>query len=142
MTGMTKTIFLVPLVISVLAGCATDPVPTSLARPAPESRIHDKSAAIPRPDYGQVTVKRDSGITGSGCNIQVFLNGNLSAELAPSEKVNFYLPEGTHIVSAWPNNPCGGGMTEVEAKATASKPITFRIGYGGPGDFGIYPTAF
>jgi len=125
-----------------LSGCATQPIPTSQASFVPDLRILDKSIVTPKDGAGQVIVKRDGGIGGSACNTRVFANGRLSAELAPSEKVILYLPEGAHIISAWPNNPCGGGMVEAEARVSVTRPITFRIGYGSNGDFGLYPTAF
>lgn len=33
-------------------------------------------------------------------------------------------------------------MVEVEALVKVNTPLTFRIGYGSNGDFGLYPTAF
>ena len=33
-------------------------------------------------------------------------------------------------------------MVEAEARVMMNKPLTFRIGYGSNGDFGLYPTAF
>lgn len=125
-----------------LVGCATQPIPTAEAKFVPDIRINDRTYFQPSPGTGIVTVKRDSGFGGSACNTSVYTDGNLAAQLAPSEKIVFHMPEGTHIISAWPNNPCGGGMVEVDASVKANKPLTFRIGYGSNGDFGLYPTAF
>ena len=125
-----------------LVGCATQPIPTSQATPVPASKVRDTTFTKPGTGRGQVIVKRDSGFGGSACSTKLFANGKLTAELSTSEKINLYFPEGMHVISAWPNNPCGGGMVEVEAQVKVDKVLTYRIGYGSNGDFGLYPTAF
>lgn len=132
----------VTAVLAALTGCATQPVPTSQATDVPNERIQDRRYLQPAAGSGLVTIKRDTGFGGSACNTSVYANGTLTALLAPSEKISLHLPEGSHVISAWPNNPCGGGMVEVEALVRVNKPLTFRIGYGSNGDFGLYPTAF
>jgi hypothetical protein len=132
----------VSAVLTSLAGCATQPIPTSQAKYVPDERIHDRTYLQAAAGSGLVTIKRDAGLGGSACNTSVFANGTLTAQLASSEKIALHLPEGAHIISAWPNNPCGGGMVETEAQVRMGKPLTFRIGYGSNGDFGLYPTAF
>lgn len=142
---MSRNFFLVatPVVLAVLSGCATQPIPTSEAALVPDSRIHDRALLQPLPGTGSITVKRDSGFLGSGCNTSVYANGALIAQLAPSEKITFHMPEGKHVLSAWPNNPCGGGLTEVEASVNANKPLTYRIGSANNGGGAtLYPTAF
>lgn len=132
----------VTAVLAALTGCATQPIPTSQAKYVPDERIHDRTYLQPVAGSGLVTIKRDAGFGGSACNTSVYANGTLTAQLAPSEKIALHLPEGSHLISAWPNNPCGGGMVEAEARVMMNKPLTFRIGYGSNGDFGLYPTAF
>lgn len=140
---MKKSVLLMAVVICFgLAGCATTPIPTDQALEAPDKRIHNKQVVTPKAGAGVVIVKRDSGVLGSPCYTKIFVNGNLAAELSTSEKVTFYLPEGKHIVSAWPNDPCAGSMAEIEANVTKSRPLLFRVGYGTNGDFFIAPTAF
>ena len=125
-----------------LAACATQPVPTSQARAVPDERIHDKSITTPKEGMGRVIIKRDTGFGGSACNTRIFADGKLSSEIAPGEKVVFYMSAGRHIISAQPKNPCGGGMAEAEANVSIDNPLVFRVGYGTGGDFGLYPTAF
>lgn len=130
------------LSLFLAAGCATQPIPTSEARFVPQERILDKTFLKPTADSGEVIIKRDSGFGGSACNTRVFANGKATAELATGEKIALFLPIGDHIISAWPNNPCGGGMVETRATVQRNKSVAFRIGYGSNGDFGLYPTAF
>jgi hypothetical protein len=70
------------------------------------------------------------------------VNGTPVADLDTEEKVVLHLPIGEHILSAWPNGICGGGMSEVSTTVRAGKQLNFRIGYGSNGDFSIQPTAF
>ena len=136
------TVFALVAMMAAVAGCATRPISTSQANLVPDKRILDKQLTTLKSNTVEVVVKRDSGMMGSLCNTKIFINGSPSAELAPSEKVTFYLPEGSHIIGAWPNNPCGGAMSEVEARVIKGRPLAFRVGYGTNGDYFINPTAF
>jgi hypothetical protein len=91
---------------------------------------------------GQVVVKRDEGLSGSACNSRVFANGTLVAEIAPGEKVIFYLPEGEQMLAAIATGICGGGLVETKASVSRFHPAIFRISYGSSGEFSIQPTAF
>jgi hypothetical protein len=105
-------------------------------------RILNRHFLQPAQGTGEVTIKRDSGFSGSACSSRIFVDGRPIADIRGSEKVVLYLPEGEHILSAWPNGICGGGMTEVKAVIKAGTQSSFRIGYGSNGDFSINPTAF
>lgn len=130
------------LIVVVFSGCATQPISNTLAAPAPMERIIDKRYLQPGPRTGEVTVKRDSGFCGSACSSRIFVDGHPVADIRVSEKVVLYLPEGDHILSAWPNGICGGGMTELRAIVKAGTQSNYRVGYGSNGDFTINPTAF
>lgn len=126
----------------ILSGCATQPISNSAAIAAPLDRILDRQFLQQAIGTGEVTIKRDSGFGGSACSARIFVDGHPVADIRVSEKVVLYLPEGDHILSAWPNGICGGGMTEVKAIIKAGVQSSFRIGYGSNGDFSINPTAF
>lgn len=133
---------LATVLLLFLAACATHPISDTEATPVPSDRVLDYTYLTPKPDTGQILVKRDSGVGGSACSSRIFLNAKPVADLFSSEKVSMYLPAGRYILSAWPNNICGGGMSEVQADVIAGQTIRFRVGYGSNGDFSIYPTAF
>jgi hypothetical protein len=108
----------------------------------PAARVFAPGLLLQREGAGVVIVKRDSGFLGSGCADKIFADASPVADLDPGEKVTFYLPVGDHIVSALPNDPCGGGMVEIGINVSVEKSVTLRIGSGTNGDFGIYLTAF
>jgi len=125
-----------------LFGCATTPVPTEQATLAPMDRIINKSYLEKQKGTGEVIVKRDAGIGGSGCTSRVYVNATAVADIWSSEKVILFLPEGDYIIGAEPNFICSGGLSETNASITAGKRLVFRIGYGSNGDYRILPTAF
>ncbi len=124
-----------------LVGCATQPIPTSLADPVPESRIFNNDTSIAG-EHGFISIKRDSGLMGSACSSLVYIDGIERAEIYSGEHFKAKVKAGEHIVSAWPKGVCGGAMKEIEAKILPGKTKTYRIGYGSNGDYFISPTAF
>lgn len=132
----------VAAILLLLAGCATRPMATSEASPVPDDRLVSTAFQRPSAGTGQLLVKRDGGLMGSACSTRIFVDGDPVADIRQGEKLQLYVPIGEHIVSAWPNGICGGGMTEVQAKVQADRPVRFRVGYGSNGDFSMSPTAF
>jgi len=98
---LLATILLVSLV-----GCATTPVSTSGARDVPSTRVLNSDLLKRKEGFGQVVVKRDEGLSASACNSRVFANGIPVAEIAPGEKVIFYLPEGEQMLAAIATGIC------------------------------------
>ena len=129
------------LLLSLL-GCATTPIPTSAARDVPRSRVLSATLLERKEGLGQVVVKRDEGFSASACNSRVYANGTPVAEIAPGEKVIFYLPEGEQMLAAMATGICIGGLVETKASVSRSRPAVFRISYGSSGEFSIQPTAF
>ena len=139
---MIYRVAILSLISIVLAGCATRHISNTLAIPVPMERILDTRYLQPGPEIGEVTVKRDSGFGGSACSSRIFVDGRPVADIRSSEKVVLYLPKGDHILSAWPNGICGGGMTEVKAIIKTGTKSSYRVGYGSNGAFTINPTVF
>lgn len=125
-----------------IAGCATRPISNIEAINVENDRIIDSTYIHPGPDLGRVTIKRDSGVSGSACSSRIFVNAKPVADIRSSEKIVLHLPAGDYVFSAWPNGMCGGGMTEVRAVVKSGVELSFRVGYGSNGDFTIHATAF
>lgn len=128
--------------LASLLGCATTPVSTSSARDVPSTRVLTPAFLERKDGLGQVVVKRDEGLSASACNSRVFANGTPVAEIAPGEKVIFYLPEGEQMLGAMATGICIGGLVEAKASVSRLRPSVFRISYGSSGEFSIQPTAF
>lgn len=90
---------LIIAVISLgLAGCSTSAVPVDQAMNAPPERVLKYQNN--KDGDAELTIVRDSGITGGACYASVFINGEKAAILNTSEKASLYLPAGDYIVGA------------------------------------------
>lgn len=138
---VAKTLLVVVSLLSLL-GCATTPVSTSAARDVPLTRVLSSTLLERKEGFGQVIVKRDEGLSAAACNSRIYANGAPVAEIAPGEKVVFYLPEGEQMLAAMATGICIGSLVETRASVTRSRPTIFRISYGSSGEFSIQPTAF
>ncbi|MBI1976150.1 MAG: hypothetical protein HYS56_01415 [Candidatus Omnitrophica bacterium] len=132
------------------SGCATTPVSYSEARPVPLKRVFAPQFLTERAETVKITVKRDSGFTGSACTFSVFLDGSLIAELRGGERVDLYVKPGDHVLSTrvkrnpfYPLWGCGSlGTAEVEVIVIVGQWKSYRIGLGQGGTLQFSPTAF
>jgi hypothetical protein len=79
--------------LAFLAGCTTSVISVQQAQPVPRDEIYAYQVRSASSD-GALTVVRDSGMLGSGCDIVVYIDGKKSAKVGPSQKATFYLPAG------------------------------------------------
>lgn len=138
----TRRLLFTGFVGLALIGCATTPVPTASAPNVPPARVLNATLLQKKEGFGQVIVKRDAGLSAGACNTRIFANGTPVAEIAPGEKVVFYLPEGEQMLGAIATGICIGGLIETRATIHKSRPIVYRVSYGSSGEFSIQPTAF
>lgn len=126
-----------------LTACATHPVSIEQASAVPSSRILAPRWLAQAQYTGSLVIKRDSGFMGSACNVRVFVDGVPVADLAPSEKVELFIPLGEHIVGVTsPNAICGGGVSEAAVIVGAERQKILRIASGQSGDIYLQPSAF
>jgi hypothetical protein len=136
--------FIVSIALSLLTACATSPVSIRQAALVPSSRMLAPqlvSQAQAQPT-GSLIIKRDSGLMGSACTIRVFVDAVPVADLAPSEKVEVFIPTGEHIVGVTSNGICGGGVAEAAVVIFPERQKILRIASGQSGDIYLQPTAF
>ena len=135
-------IFTVFLMLSLTA-CATQPISIYQASAVPSSRILAPQLLSQAQYTGSLIIKRDTGFMGSACTIRVFVNSVPVADLAPSEKVEIFVPLGEHIVSAAPTGTlCGGGTSEAAVVIRPESQRILRIASGQSGDIHVQPSAF
>lgn len=122
--------------------CATTPLTINQASAVPPSRILAPELIAQRSNTGILVVKRDSGFMGSACTIRVFVDAVPVADLAPSEKVELYVPLGEHSVVVSSNGICGGGTSEAAVVIMPERQRILRIASGQSGDIYLQPSAF
>src|SRR5262245_58130874 len=104
--------FLAAFLMLSFTACATQPVSIYQASAVPSSRILAPQLLSQAQYTGSLIIKRDTGFMGSACTIRVFVNSVPVADLAPSEKVEIFVPLGEPIVSAAPpGTPSGRGTS-------------------------------
>ena len=126
-----------------LTACATSPVAIDQASRVPSSRVLAPQFLAQAQYTGSLVIKRDGGFMGSACAIRVFLGAVPVADLAPSEKVELFVPLGEHVVAAISSSSfCGGGVSEAAVVITPERQRILRIASGQSGDIKIQPSAF
>ncbi len=106
-----------------LAGCATTPVSSDVAKSVPADRVFAFQTSA-GPDAGTVEVIRDSGFLGKGCNAFVYIDGKEAASMATSEKVDFSVLPGQHIFSTGPTDK---GLCGLNGKGALNRAITIEV---------------
>jgi len=136
-----------PVVAVLLAlwftGCGTSPIAINQASPVPTSRILAPQLLSEVQYTGSLVIKRDGGFMGSACTIRVFVGAVPVADLAPSEKVELFVPLGEHVVAATSiSSFCGGGVSEAAVIIRPEGQKILRIASGQSGDIHLQPSAF
>ena len=135
--------FFVVFVALSLAACATQPVSIDQASAVPSSRILAPQLLSQARYTGSLIIKRDTGFMGSACTIRVFVDTVPVADLAPSEKIEIFVPFGERIVGATPTEVfCGGGTSEAAVVIRPESQKILRIASGQSGDIHLQPGAF
>lgn len=93
-----KKVIIALLIVTFLAGCSTTPTLLSEAKYTPKERILGFDNRVD--NYANLVLIRDKGFVGSGCYINVFINGNEAAKLETKEYVSLYAPSGNILVGA------------------------------------------
>jgi hypothetical protein len=80
---------------------------------------------------------------GSACTIRVFVDTVPVVDLAPSEKVELFVPFGEHVIGATSSSIfCGGGTSEAAVVIRPESQKVLRIASGQSGDIYLQPSAF
>lgn len=85
--------FVVPMLILMLTGCFTTPVPFNEATSAPSERVLAFQNRLPN-TTSTIVITRDTGFEGSGCYYAVSINGTLAVRLDTGEMAQFYMEPG------------------------------------------------
>lgn len=137
-----KRLWLSTMIILFISGCATQTVKLRDAKPVPDDRVYYQSQT--GGNTGDVTIVRDSGMMGSGCHAQIFLDGELASDMRVSETVTFRVSEGDHIIGTTTK---GGGLCsfsvdlqERDLKIKAGEKRYYRVFMDASGTPSIMPT--
>ncbi|MBK5541497.1 hypothetical protein JFV28_20485 [Pseudomonas sp. TH05] len=122
--------FLVVIVaVAMLAGCASSAISVRDAKPVPSDEVYAFQTK-PAGESGKVTVVRDSGAVGSGCDIVVYVDGRKAAKIGTGQRATFYLPPGSPSLGAGlaGSGLCAGAaIRSIAATVQTGKESLYRI---------------
>ena len=87
-------VLIAAVAVVMLAGCASTAISVRDAKPVPADEIYAFQSK-PSGESGKITVVRDSGAVGSGCDIVVYVDGRKAAKIGTGQRATFYLPPGS-----------------------------------------------
>lgn len=117
------------LVLGLLAGCASTAISVRDAKPVPADEVYAFQSK-PAGESGKITVVRDSGAVGSGCDIVVYVDGRKAAKVGTGQRVTFYLPAGSPNLGAGlaGSGLCAGAaIRTIAATVRPGKESLYRI---------------
>lgn len=122
-------ILITALGLGLLAGCVTTSTPLQQADPVPRDELYAFQSRQSA-DAGTLTVVRDSGALGSGCDIVVYIDGTKSAKIGPGQKASFFLPAGQPNlgIGLAGSGLCGGmAVRSIAGKVESGRESLYRI---------------
>ncbi|CAN7256261.1 hypothetical protein LJR159_000975 [Pseudomonas brassicacearum] len=133
-------LFVGAVAVALLAGCSSSAISVKQAEPVPPDELYAFQSK-PSGESGKVTVVRDSGFVGSGCDIVVYVDGRRAAKIGTGQRASFYLPVGTPSLGAGlaGSGLCAGAaIRTISASVKPGKESVYRIS-GDVGGFYIGP---
>ncbi|MBF8669717.1 hypothetical protein IR012_10320 [Pseudomonas putida] len=115
--------------LALLAGCTTSAITVQQAEPVPRDEVYAYQIK-PTVSSGTLTVVRDSGALGSGCDIVVYIDGKKSAKVGPGQRATFYLPPGKPNlgIGLAGSGLCGGmAVRSITGSVEVGKDSVYRI---------------
>ncbi|MNJ59041.1 hypothetical protein D3C77_547040 [compost metagenome] len=136
-----KNIVFSATLFCALSACSTSPVSVSDARPSSKVYAFQINPSGP---YGSLTIVRDSGFVSSGCDMGIYINGQLAARLATKERATFKIPAGEVVVGA---GVIGSGLCstaaqrrEREVNISAGQSKRYRVFTSSEADVDLLPS--
>lgn len=115
--------------LALLTGCATSATPVQKAEPVPQDELYAFQAK-PTAESGRLTVIRDSGALGSGCDIVVYIDGAKAAKVGSGQRATFYLQPGQPNlgIGLAGSGLCGGmAVRSITGRVEAGEESLYRI---------------
>ena len=122
-------ILIAAVAVVMLAGCASTAISVHQAKPVPADEVYAFQSK-PAGESGRVTVVRDSGTAGSGCDIVVYFDGRRAAKIGTGQRATFYLSPGSPNLGAGlaGSGLCAGAaIRTISATVQAGKESLYRI---------------
>jgi hypothetical protein len=103
----------------------------SEARPVPANQMYAFKSQDSK-DPGRLTILRDDGFVGSGCDVVFYIDGQRAAKIGPGQKASFVLPAGEVNLGTGlaESGLCAGvAIKTVAANIKSGKEVIYRISW-------------
>ncbi|WP_315985023.1 hypothetical protein [Pseudomonas arsenicoxydans] len=138
---MMRRIIATAALLLALGGCAISPMQVSEARPVPASEMYAIKIEDAE-DSGRLTIFRDDGFVGAGCDAVFYIDGQRAAKIGPGQKASFVLPPGEVKLGtglAESGLCAGAAIKTVAANIRPRKEVIYQINWDSQGfDLGPY----
>jgi hypothetical protein len=106
-------------------------MPVSEARPVPADEMYALKGQSTK-DSGRLTVFRDDGFVGAGCDAVLYIDGQRAAKIGPGQKASFVLPAGEVNLGtglAESGLCAGAAIKTVTSSIKPGKEVIYRISW-------------
>lgn len=138
---MMRRIIATAALLLTLGGCETSPMLVSEARPVRASEMYAIKIEDAE-DSGRLTIFRDDGFVGAGCDAVFYIDGQRAAKIGPGQKASFILPAGEVKLGtglAESGLCAGAAIKTVAANIRPRKEVIYQINWDSQGfDLGPY----
>jgi hypothetical protein len=138
---MMRRIIATAALLLALGGCETSPMLVSEARPVPANDMYAIKIEDAE-DSGRLTIFRDDGFVGAGCDAVFYIDGQRAAKIGPGQKASFILPAGEVTLGtglAESGLCAGAAIKTVAANIRPRKEVIYQINWDSQGfDLGPY----
>lgn len=138
---MMRRIIATAALLLTLGGCETSPMLVSEARPVPANDMYAIKIEDAE-DSGRLTIFRDDGFVGAGCDAVFYIDGQRAAKIGPGQKASFILPPGEVNLGtglAESGLCAGAAIKTVAANIRPRKEVIYQINWDSQGfDLGPY----
>ena len=115
--------------LAMLTGCASTAISVRDAKPVPADEVYAFQSK-PAGESGKITVVRDSGAIGSGCDIVVYVDRRKAGKIGTSQRASFYLsPANINLGAGLAGSGlcAGAAIRTISASVQANKESLYRI---------------
>lgn len=122
------------LALAGLAACSTTPSNT-------HQQVNTLVDNKPTSDNSSIVIRRDVGMMGSACSVQVFLNGQKYGVLKSGEAMTLHTTAGEHIITGKiTSGICPNRLQEAGVTVAKNQTKYYRLTFDASGAFLIQPT--
>ena len=123
-------IFIILSLVAMIAGCSSTPTPIGNSKPISSDRIHNIEPLKNKQEFATLKILRDTASDDLFLDIEIWIDGKLSAVLKSKEIHTLKINPQEHIIEARINVTLGQiAPAQVETIFRQNRTYFYRVGY-------------